>query len=172
MASVRIRSQRADRFRVQRGVGRLVGPALVVLLALQREVGVSRRVEQQRHERVAAAVFVHVGRAVPDPLARDEHRHGAVELEFHHLARRRVPVPSQVADQAARLARPARAVTIADASGALDAVIAAHVVHQRHEAVVENGIVLAEDLLGGWIRRALGLHGPHRGQAVQQSPLQ
>ena len=60
------------------------------------------------------------GGAVPDPLARDEHRHAAVELQLHHLAGRRVLVPAQIAQEAARHALLARAVAVADARRALD----------------------------------------------------
>src|SRR5581483_4011979 len=81
-----------------------------------------------------------------DPLPRHEHGHAAMELELYHFARRRVLVPAQVAEQAACLALLARAVTVADARGALDALVRAHVVDERHEPMVENGKIQAEDL--------------------------
>src|SRR5688500_10214987 len=96
---------------------------------------------------------------MPDPLPRHEHRHRAVELEPHHLARRGVPVPAEVADQAARLRRLPRAVAVGNARRALDRVVASHVVDQRDEAVVEDGEIAAQDLLGGGDGRALGFHG-------------
>jgi hypothetical protein len=127
-------------------------PSLLVVGALEREVVPIGGVEQQRHEGVPAAVLVHIGRPVPDPLPGHEDRHADVELELHHLAGRGVPVAPQVADQAAGLAHLAGAVAVADPGGALDVLVAAHVVDQRHEAVVEDGEVPAEDLLGGLVR--------------------
>ena len=99
------------------------------------------------------------GRAVPHPLPGDEDRHGAVELELHHLARRGVPVAAEVADEPARLARAARAVAVRHPRRSFDVLVGAHVVDERHEAVVEDGEVEAEDLLGERTGRATGLHG-------------
>src|SRR5262245_45877388 len=57
---------------------------------------------------------------VTNPLTRDEHGHAAVELELHHLARRRVHVAAQVAQQPPRQVRLARPVAIAHARRPLD----------------------------------------------------
>ena len=65
-------------------------------------------------------------------------------------------VPAQVAKQPARLALLPRAVAVAHARRALDALVGAHVVDERHEAVVEDGEVQAEDLFGGRRRGASG----------------
>ena len=81
-----------------------------------------------------------------------------MELELHHFARSGVQVPAQVAEQTARQARLARAVAVAHARRPLDALVGAHVVDQCHEAVVENGKVLAENLLGTGRSRALAGH--------------
>src|SRR5690242_20929750 len=84
-----------------------------------------------------------------------------MELELDHLARCRVPVTTQVADEPPRLARPARAVAVRDARRALDVLVGAHVVDERDEAVVEDREVEPEDLLGSGVRRAPGLHGAY-----------
>src|SRR5262249_36178776 len=83
----------------------------------------------------------------------------AVELELDHLARRRVPVPPEIADEPARLARPPCAVAIRHAGRALDVLVRAHVVDQRDEAVVQHREVEPEDLLRRGIGRPTGLHG-------------
>ncbi len=148
-----------DGLPVELRVGAPGEAALLVVGALEREVVGSGRVEEERHEGVAAAVLVHVGGPVPDPLAGHEDGHADVELELHHLAGRGVLVAPQVADEAAGLADLAGAVAVADAGGALDVLVAAHVVDQGDEAVVEDGEVAAEDLLGGGDGGALGLCG-------------
>src|SRR5579871_5798038 len=74
-----------------------------------------RAIEQQREQAVSAAVLVHRGRAVPYPLARNEDRHRAVELELDHLEGRRVVVAAEVTDEPTRLARASRAVAVGDA---------------------------------------------------------
>ena len=144
---------------VQAGGGRLRLPALVVGLALQREVLRLGRVEQERQQAVAGAQLVHGGGAVANPLPRHEHRHRAVELELHHLAGRGVGMALQIAHQAPGLAHLPGAGAVAHPGGALDGGIGTHVVHQRHEAVVQHGEVAAEYLLGGGNRLALGVHG-------------
>ncbi len=144
----------------QLGVRALRHPPLLVVRALEREVVGIRRVEQERHEGVPAAVLVDVGRPVPDPLPRHEDGHADVELELHHLAGRGVLVAAEVADEAPGLAHLPGPVAVADPGRPLDVLVAAHVVDQRHEAVVEDGEVAAEDLLGRGDGGALGLgHG-------------
>src|SRR5437870_7014866 len=96
---------------------------------------------------------------MPDPLPGDEDRHRAVELELHHLAGCRVPVAPEVADQPARLAGAAGPVAVRHTRRALDVLVGAHVVDERHEAVVENREVKPEDLLRGRVRRTARLHG-------------
>src|SRR5690606_28413808 len=125
------------------------------------------RVEQHRHEGVAPAVLVHARGAVANPLPRHEHRHAAVEFELDHLARGRVEMASEVAEQPPREARASGAVAVGDPSGALDARVRAHVVHERDEPMIEDGEVEAEDLLGPRGDRATRLgHGQPRTTAV------
>ena len=70
----------------------LAAAPLVVFLTLGLQLRGVGRVEEHGDERVAPRVLVDVGRPVPDPLARDEDGHAAVELELHHLRGRRVLV--------------------------------------------------------------------------------
>ncbi|MBW3535477.1 MAG: alanine--tRNA ligase, partial [Gemmatimonadetes bacterium] len=105
------------------------------------------------------------GRPVPHPLPRHEHGHGHVELELHHLRGRGVVVAAQVADEPAGLGRAPRAVAVAHAGGTLHVLVGAHVVDQRHEAVVQHGEVAAQDLLGGGVRGPLGVHRAGAGDA-------
>src|SRR5437764_14035445 len=99
---------------------------------------------------------------MPRPLPGDEDRERAVELELHHLARRRVAVAAEVADEAARLARAPRAVAVRHACRPLDVLVGAHVVDERDEPVVEDREVEPEALLGGRVGRTARLHGPPR----------
>ena len=137
-----------DRAAVESRWGGVRLSALVVQTALVGELLVARFVEQQRQETVAGAEFVDRSRAVPDPLSRDEHRHGAVELELDHLARRRVRVAPQIPHETASLADATRAGPVADASRRLHVGVRAHVVDERDESVVEDGEIPAKDLLG------------------------
>jgi hypothetical protein len=81
---------------------------------------------------------------VADPLAGDEDRHDVVELEFHHLERRRVAVAGEVADQAAILVHLLGARPVGDAGGLDDREVgglarrgeAGHDVHQRDQPVL------------------------------------
>src|SRR5688500_10796523 len=93
-----------------------------------------------------------------DPLSRDEHRHAAVELELEHLARGRVQVAAQVAQQSTCQAGLTGAVAVAHAGGALDALVSAHVVDQRHETMVEYGKIETENLFGTRRHRTLAGH--------------
>src|SRR5437899_1575259 len=96
---------------------------------------------------------------MPHPLAGDEDRHRAVELELHHLARRRMAVPAKIANEPAGLARAPRAVAVRHACRPLDVLVGAHVVDECDEPVVEDREVEPEDLLRGRIRRTARLHG-------------
>src|SRR5690606_5021158 len=87
-----------------------------------------------------------VGRAVPNPLARDEDGHGDVELELDHLKGRRVAVAHEVADQPAVLMYLFGSGAVGDARRLDDGRVgrlphgheARHAVDQRDEAVVVN----------------------------------
>jgi hypothetical protein len=121
--------------------------ALVVGGGLGGEVLGRGRVELAVEDRVAGGVFVDVGGAVADPLARDEDRQLDVQLDLAHLERRRVPVAHQVADQAGVVARGLRARAVADARGLDDRAIVAHVVDDADEAVVEHRDRLVQERL-------------------------
>ena len=140
-------------------IRRLPLPPLVVLRTLKGKVLGGGCVKEEGHERIPPAVLVHGGRSMPDPLPGHEHGHGAVELELHHLGGGRVPVAPQVADESPRRRLLPRAVAVADPGGALHVLVGAHVVDQGHEAVVQDGEVAAQNLLGGGHGGALGLHG-------------
>ena len=103
-----------------------------------------RPVEAVLHHGVARRVLVDVRRPVPYPLAGDEDRHDVVELELHHLERRRVPVAGQVADQPAVLVDLLRPLAVADPRGLHDREIGGlpdrresrHHVEERDQAVL------------------------------------
>src|SRR5262245_49412113 len=96
-------------------------------------------------------------RAVPDPLARQEDRQLAVQLQLAHLERRRVAVAHQVADQPAILVHALRAPAVGHARRLHDGAVVAHVVDHAYEAVVEHRPDLVQDLLERRHRRAPGL---------------
>src|SRR5262249_61150256 len=122
-----------------------------------------REVEEEGKQAVPPAVLVQTGGPMPHPLPGDEDRHRAVELELHHLARCRMPMTAEVADEPAGLARAACPVAVRHAGGPLDVLVGAHVVDEGDEAVVENGEVEAEDLLGLRAGGTAGLHGWREG---------
>ena len=59
-----------------------------------------------------------------------------MELEHHHLKWRRMRVTHQVPNQPAVLAHGLGALSVGDPRRLHDALVAAHVVHQAHEAVI------------------------------------
>src|SRR4030095_4365092 len=89
-----------------------------------------------------------VVRPVRDELPRDEDRQLHVELQLHHLERRRVLVPHEVADEAAVLADALRAEPVADARRLHDGRVAAHVVDEIDEAAVETRDLAPDPLVG------------------------
>ena len=105
------------------------------------------QVEFVVEDRIARRVFVHVGGAVADPLARHEDRQLHVVLDLAHLERRRMAVPHQVVDQPAILADLLGAAAVAHARGLHDGGIVAHVVDDPDEAVIEHRQRLEEDFL-------------------------
>ena len=115
-----------------------LAPALAVAARLRRQVLRAGDVELPVEDGVAGAVLVHVRRAVPDPLPRHEDRQLHMVLDLAHLEGRRVPVPHEVADQAAILVRRPGAAAVGDARGLHDGGVVAHVVDHPDEAVVEH----------------------------------
>jgi hypothetical protein len=116
-----------------------------------------RQVELVVEDRVARRVLVDVGGAVADPLARHEDRQLHMVLDLAHLERRRVAMAHEIVDEAAILADLARAAAIGDARRLHDRGIVAHIVDDAHEAMIEHGDRLIENLLergdGGASRR-------------------
>ena len=139
-------------------IGRNPLAALIVLWALEGEVLGRRCVEEERHQRIAPTVLVDGRCPVADPLTGHEHGHRAVELELHHLDGSGMAVSLQVADESPRRGLLAGAISIAHPGGALDVLIGAHVIHERHKAVVEHGKVASEDLFSGRDSGAFGFH--------------
>ena len=113
--------------------------ALAVRLRLLADIVAARPVEAVGHDRVARAVLVDVGRAVPDPLTRHEDRQLHVILDFAHLKRRAVPVAHQITDQAAILIRRARAAAIGNARSLHNGGVIAHVIDHPDKAVIQHG---------------------------------
>jgi hypothetical protein len=69
-----------------------------------------------------------------EPLAGHKDRCFDVELEHHHFKGRTVFVTQQVANEAPVLAHALGAASIGNARRLHDALVAAHVVYQSHEA--------------------------------------
>ena len=130
--------------------------ALPVVRALGREMLGPGQVELVVEDRVARGIFVHIGGAMADPLARHEDRQLHVVLDLAHLERRRVPVPHQVVDEPAILADLLGAAAVAHARGLHHGRVVAHVVDDPDEAVIEHGQRLVEDFLQ---RRSDGSQG-------------
>ena len=64
-----------------------------------------------------------------------------------------------IAHEAACAALGASAVAVRHTGGPLDVVVTAHVVDERHEAVVEDREISTQDFFGVGIGRASGVHG-------------
>jgi len=122
--------------------------ALLVVGRLPPDLRRRGHVELVGHDAVAAGDLVEPRRPVADPLAGDEDRQLAVELEHDVLERRRVPVPHQVVDEPGILPDGLRAGPVGHARGLDDARVAAHVVDQPHEATVQNLDFLVQQRLG------------------------
>ena len=98
-------------------------------------------------DRVARRVFVHIRRAVPDPLPRDKDRQLYVVLDLAHLERRRMAVPHQVIDEPLILADLAGAAAVGDAGRLHDRGVVAHVIDDADKPVIEHRQRLVEDRL-------------------------
>ncbi len=133
-------------------------PALLVRSTLERELLRVGPIKEKRHQGVPGGQLVDRGGPVPDPLPRHEHGHRAVELELHHLGRRRVSVPTQVSDKTPRLRYLPGAESVTDACRALDVFVRAHVVDQGDETVIKYRKISTENLFGGGDRGAFGVH--------------
>ena len=120
---------------------------LAIAARLRRKLLGRGDVELVVEDRVARRVFIDVGRAVPDPLARDEDRQFTMILDLAHLKRRGMTMAHEIADKAAVFAQPASATPIRDAGGLYHRRIITHVVDDPNEAVVEDRDGLVEDLL-------------------------
>ena len=121
---------------------------LLVDLALGAQLAALGQVELVEHDRIAGAHGVQLGRAVPDHLGEDEERQLHVEDQRDLLEGARVRVAHEVVDQPLVLADGLGAGAVADAGGLDDAGVAAHVVDQAHEALVQHRKLLVEDRLG------------------------
>ncbi len=53
------------------------------------------------NNRIASAVFIHIRRAMANPLTRNKHRHRHMKLELHHLKWCRVTMSQQISHQTA-----------------------------------------------------------------------
>ena len=95
-------------------------------------------VELTVEDRVAGRVLVDVGRAVADPLPRDEDRQLHVELDLAHLERRGVRVAQQIVDEPGVIAALLGAFSVGDACGLYDRRVVAHVVDDADEAMIED----------------------------------
>ena len=163
---VRARGVRFQDFEDAFGFGALkhLSPPLVVDGGLRGECVGLGDVEFAVEDRIAGGVFVDVGGAVADPLARDEHGQFDVQLDLAHLERGRVPVAHEVADQAFVVGDGLGALAVRDPRGLRDGGVIAHVVDEAHEAVVEHRDGLIEVRLHGgdggaqrWMRVCAGL---------------
>ena len=75
------------------------------------------------------------GCSMPHPLAYHKNRCLDMKLEHDHFKWRRVLVPHQISNQPAVLAHGLGALSVGDPRRLYDALVAAHVVHQAHEAI-------------------------------------
>ena len=117
-----------------------LAPALIVDRRLRRQMFGRRDIKLPLEDRVTRRIFVHIGGAVADPLAGNEHRQLDVKLDLAHLERRRVPVPHQIPDQPFVILHGFGAAPIADAGGLGDGSIVAHIVDDPDQPVVKNRV--------------------------------
>ena len=82
-----------------------------------------------------------------NPLPPAVHGNADEELQLHHLERRRVPVPHQVADQRAVVGDGPGAFAVTYPRSLNHRPIVAHNVHQADETVVQDGELLPSQLL-------------------------
>ena len=152
------------------GAAQHVAAPLAVHFRLRGKLRRAGDVELVVHDRVARRIFVHIGGAVADPLARHEDRQLHVVLDLAHLEGRGVAVPHQVVDQPRVVLHPLGALAVRYARRLDDGGVVAHVVDHPDETVVEHGNRLVEDLLE---RRDGGPPGflPFRPEAVDLRPL-
>src|SRR5690606_23687683 len=87
---------------------------------------------------------------VPYPLPGHEDRHLQVEREDHLFERAGVMMPEQVVDESAVFAHRLRAFTVGDPGRLHYAGVAAEVIDEANEAVIENGDGLIDEGIGCW----------------------
>ena len=119
--------------------------ALAIRRGLHRQVLRVRDVELLIEDRVARRVFVHIRRAMPDPLPRHKDRQLYVVLDLAHLERRRMAVAHQIIDQPLVLTDLAGAAAVGDAGRLHDRRVVAHVIDDADKPVIENGNRLVKD---------------------------
>ncbi len=140
--------EHADDLLLQLSGHLVVAATLPVAAALLPHLVAARQVELVAHDAVAAADLVQACGAVADPLAGHEDRHLDVEGEDHLLEGAGVTVPEQVVDERPVFADGFGPVAVRDAGGLDDAGVAAEVVDEAHEAVVEDLKLLVEQRFG------------------------
>jgi hypothetical protein len=92
--------------------------------------------------RVPSRVLIHTCGAMADPLPPAVHGDADVKLQLAHLKRGGVRVPQKVSDQCVVFLCTLCACTIRNARRLNDRCVAAHVVNDSHEAIVEDGEAL------------------------------
>src|SRR5271157_1096678 len=96
-------------------------------------------------DRVPRAVLVYIRGAMANPLPPRIHGYPNVQFDLAHFKRRGVPVPQQVADEAAVFVDRSSAGAVGNAGRLHDRRIASEIVHHAHEAVIEAPQFLPED---------------------------
>ena len=135
-------------------------PALPIIAALRRQLVRLRHIKFPVQHRIPRRIFIHIRRAMPNPLPRNKNWQFNVILDLAHLKRRRMPVPHQIADQPAILIRRLGAPAVTHPGGLHHRRIIAHVIHHADETMVEHWHRLGQH---GLQRRH---HRPGRGHAV------
>ena len=138
-----------------------LAPALAVGARLGAQLVGRRDIIFLVQDGIARRIFIDVGGAVTDPLARHEDGQLDVVLDLAHFEGRRVAVAHEVVDQPGVVAGLARALAVRNAGRLDHRRVVAHVIDDADEAVVEDGDRLEKDFLKGRHRGAPGLVAIH-----------
>ena len=123
--------------------GRFVRPQhitapLIVHHRLRGKVFRGGNVKLPVQDRITAGIFIHIGGAVPDPLAGDKHRQFDMQFHLAHLERGRMPVAHQIADQPFVIGHRFGATAIRYPCRLTNRRIIAHVINHPDKSVVQH----------------------------------
>ena len=138
--------------------------SLTVGRRLRRQMLRCRQIEFLIHDRVSRGILVHIGRAMANPLPRDEDRQLHMQLDLAHLERSRMSMAHQIIDQPAIFGNFLGATAVGNPGRLNDRTVVAHIVDHAEKSVIQHRNRCVHQRLEGsrggakgWTRSRAGL---------------